>query len=280
MSVASIAARKFRSRTSLRPLLLLPALALGALACQDDQPRSLSAAATSSTDGGAGDATDAAAPTPACPVSSGPTDPTALIDDFESGSYLLPPIGGRVGGWYSDGDATPAAILQPSGDITPELISGGRCGSRHALHLTGAGFLDWGAQIITPLAYGANDAGASGFLPYDGSRYQGITFFARVGDTSSTNVRFAVADEYARPEGGICVLGGSIQTACYDTYGADLSLFLGTDWQEFRIPFAGLAQRNLGAHAATLDTSMIYDIEFDFAPNVIFDFWVDDISFY
>jgi hypothetical protein len=277
-----------RWRSSVRPPVLVLVLhtvtAAAVFGCQADKPNSQADAAAS-----AGDASDvsppsdAAASTPVCAAATDPVDPTALIDDFEGGATnLLPTIGGRVGGWYSIGDGTAAAVLSPSGVVTPEAITGGRCASRHALHLTGGGFLDWGAQLLTPLSYGANDAGAASFLPYDGSRYRGITFFARIGDTSSASVRFSVADEYARPEAGLCVLGGAFGTGCYDSTGVDLAPSLTTEWRQFHIPFAGLAPRNIGLHSATgaLDTSKIYDLEFNFASNVIFDFWVDDISFY
>jgi hypothetical protein len=216
-----------------------------------------------------------------CPPSTGSVDPTALIDNFEHGSStLLPFIAGRVGGWYALGDGTASALLQPSGPVSPEVIPGGHCGSRYALHLTGAGFLDWGAQVITPLSYGPGDAGVSGFLPYDVSQYHGVMFSARLGDTSSAEVRFAIGDVRSRPEGGMCTLGGTFGNGCYDNFGVDLAPFLGVEWREFHIPFAGLGQRNIGLHADALETSRVYDLEFDFAPSVIFDLWVDDISFY
>jgi hypothetical protein len=256
-------------------MILLSTLAFGVfpLACQEDKPNLI-------PDAGSPASVMPDAATAACSVSTGPIDPTALIDNFEGGSSNLPQIGGRTGSWYADGDGTTNAILQPNGPAAPEVIPGGRCGSRHALHLTGAGFLDWGAQVEGTLNYGADDAGTYGEQPYNGSQYQGVTFFARIGDTSSTTVRFAISDEYARPEAGICSVGGGVGTGCYDTFGVDLSQFLTTSWQEFRIPFAGLVQRNFGVHSNALDTSKMYDIQFTVEPNVIFDFWIDDISFY
>lgn len=259
----------------LRSLVLLPALAWGAWGCQDERAGSQpSDAAPPSTDSGpSGTAAR-------CPSSTAAIDPTLLIDDFEAPTSLLPSIAGRVGGWYSVGDGTPAAILKPRGEVGPETIDGGRCGSLHALHLTGAGFLDWGAQLITSLYYGRNDAGVSGLLPYDGSQYHGVSFYARVGDTSSASIRFSIGDEYSRPEAGRCVVGGGINLDCYDSFGVDLSRSIGTDWREFRVPFSGLAPQNIGLHGDALDTKMMYDLAFNFAANVVFDFWLDDISFY
>jgi hypothetical protein len=250
--------------------------AVGAVGCQAATASSVSDAGSGALDGGE------VASTSTCPASTGAVDPTALIDNFEHGSSsLLPFIAGRVGGWYALGDGTPSALLQPSGPVSPEVIpAGGHCGSRYALHLTGAGFLDWGAQVITPLYYGPGDAGVPGFLPYDVSQYHGVTFSARLGDTSSADVRFAIGDARSRPEGGMCTLGGTFGNGCYDNFGVDLAPFLGVEWREFHIPFTGLGQRNIGLHADALDRSRVYDLEFDFAPSVIFDLWVDDVSFY
>jgi hypothetical protein len=274
----SSAIHSIGSRSCTRSLLWLSAAVLAAWAggCHDSSSNPQVDAAATPSDGAGG-----ATPPSTCPPAAGTVDPTALIDNFEGRTNnLIPNIGGRVGGWFALGDGTPSGILQPIGNVAPEVIDGGRCASRHGLHLTGAGFLDWGAQLLTPLSYGAGDGGVAGFLPYDGSHYQGISFFARIGDTSSASVRFAVADEYSRPEAGRCVLGGDLQTACYDARGVDLSPSIGTEWREFQIPFSGLFPQNVGLHSSALDATRIYDVQFNFAPHSVFDFWIDDISFY
>jgi hypothetical protein len=238
---------------------------------------------------GCGDNRDTTTPdasgdsSPACVSDTGPIDPTTLIDDFEHSGANLPFIAGRMGSWYASGDATSGALLDPSGLAAPEPIPGGRCDSHKAMHLTGSGFLDWGSQITVTMHYGPNDAGISGELPYDAAArgYQGVSFFARVGDTSTTTVRFAVSDEYARPEAGLCTVGGAQGNTCYDTYGVMLSETLTTDWRQFRIPWTGLSQQNFGLPGgATPDTTKIYDLGFTFPARVIFDLWVDDITFY
>jgi len=173
--------------------------------------------------------------------------------------------------------------MDPLGPALPEVILGGRCGSHKALNVTGSGFLDWGSQVEGTMHYGANDAGVSEELPYDAAArgYQGVHFFARVGDTSTTMVRFAVSDEYARPEAGLCDVNGTQGTQCYDTFGTTLSEALTTDWREFRIPWTGLAQQNFGLPGGTApDVSKLYNMQFTFPARVVFDLWVDDISFY
>jgi hypothetical protein len=131
------------------------------------------------------------------------------------------------------------------------------------------------------MRYGSVDGGAAGLLPYDAHIRTGVTFWARIGDTSAAQVRLSVSDKYTRPEGGFCDASASAttETACYDNPGVDLTP-IGQTWTQYRIPFGGLTQRNFGLHEQSLDPSSIYTIQFDFYPNETFDFWLDDISFY
>jgi len=92
-------------------------------------------------------------------------------------------------------------------------------------------------------------------------------------------VRFAISDKYSRPQGGYCIDGGAMEVACYDTHGVYLTK-LDTTWKQYRIPFAGLTQRGFGLPRNRVDPSSIYTIEFQFDPNTVFDFGLDDISFY
>ena len=54
------------------------------------------------------------------------------------------------------------------------------------------------------MGWGSVDGGAAGLLPNDDHFRTGVTFWARIGDTSSEQVRFAISDKYSRPEGGFC----------------------------------------------------------------------------
>jgi hypothetical protein len=216
-----------------------------------------------------------------CGDSGGPVDPTALIDDMEATAPAILMEGGRNGAWWAGGDAvSPGATIVPNGDAPAEAIPGGRCGSLHAMHVTGQGFTSW-ADLSVSMRYGAIDGGTSGLLPYDAHIRTGLTFWARIGDTSAAQVRLAVSDKYSRPEGGICdaTSAATTATACYDLFGVDLAP-LGKAWTQYRIPFGGLGQRGFGLPEPALDTSSIYTIEFDFYPNEIFDFWIDDLAFY
>jgi len=233
---------------------------------------------------GSTDVVDGAAAAPSCPDAGVVVDPSTLIDDFEhSGNANLPMIAGRAGGWFASGDATPGAIVNPSGLAMPEPIPGGRCGSRHALHVTGSGFNDWGSLVAVAMHYGTNSAGVFEELPYDARArgYQGITFFARIGDTAVNTVRFAASDQYSRPEAGLCSTSGGVGNGCYDTFGVPLDHDLGTEWKEFRVPWTGMSQRSFGLQGGlTPDASKLYDISFNFPGRVVFDLWVDDVRFF
>jgi hypothetical protein len=215
------------------------------------------------------------------PESSSVVDPTALLDDFEHTASGAPLISGRSGGWYASNDMTPGGIMQPNGDAAPELIPGGRCGSKHALHVTGSGFTEWGAVLALAMHWGPNASGVFEELPYDTAArgYKGISFFARVGETSTNFVRFAVSDQFARPEAGLCKVDDK---TCYDTFGIVLNRDLGTTWKEFQIPWTGLSQLDFGVKGGLVgpDATKIYDIQFTFPNRAVFDFWVDDIRFY
>jgi len=210
---------------------------------------------------------------------SAAVDPTATIDDMEMPDYMTVRAAGRSGAWWAGGDdKSPGADIVPKGDAPAEMVPGGRCGSNYAMHVTGHGYAEW-AVLSVSMGWGSVDGGAEGLLPNDNGFRTGVTFWARIGDTSSNKVRLAISDKYSRPEGGVCVLDGPTDVACYDTFGVDLTQ-LDTGWKQYRIPFGGLTQRNFGLKRTALDSSTIYTVEFQFNPTSVFDFWLDDLAFY
>lgn len=211
-----------------------------------------------------------------CPATNDPIDPSAIIHDMEDGSDSLPLIAGRSGGWWTAGDMTPGASIEPASGVPalPEPIPNGRCGSEYAMRVSGQGFDDWGAMLGLSFAYGAG-----GQIAYDASRWEGITFWARIGDTSTTRVRFALGDENSEPEGGVCEVDGDAELGCYNTYGTALP-GLDETWREYRIPFDGLEQRDFGLQREQLATDALFTVHFAFEPGAVFDLWVDDLRFY
>ncbi len=107
--------------------------------------------------------------------------------------------------------------------------------------------------------------------PYDASAYSGLTFYARVGANTQTEVRLNVTTLQTLPQGGICKM-------CYDSFGKTLSL--GTEWKQIALTFAELSQRGFGDPVASFDTAHVYTIDFGLLGPLPFDLWIDDIAFY
>ena len=260
-------------------------LALGALlalsACESgDAEVSEATGGTGSGGAGAGaGGTSGSAGTAVCPDANEAIDPTALIDDMEDQNEGLARVSDRNGSWWTGRDDTPGATIQPSDPVLPEMIPGGRCGSRYAMHVTGQGFNDWGASLGLGFRYAMQPDGTWGADPVDAHTRTGVTFWARIGDTSTDRVRFNLGDVHSAPAGGLCQVGGPPGTGCYSTFGVYLTA-LGTSWRRYKIPFAGLTQLPFGLQADAVDTERLYDIAFAFDSGAIFDLWIDDLEFY
>jgi hypothetical protein len=224
--------------------------------------------------GSPGETTD-----PTCPDPKDPIDPEAVVDDLEDGDGY---VSSRTGDWWTASDDTAGATIVPPANsvATPEPIEGtGRCGSKYAMRVTGQGFLDWGALLGISLKLDTGPNGEYATVAYDASAYQGVAFWARIGDTSTNQVRFAISDVNSEPDGGACVEDGAIGEECFDTFGTPLTA-LDTQFRHYRIPFTQLTQRGFGLRAPALVTSAVYTVQFNFEPGAVFDFWVDDVAFY
>jgi len=214
-----------------------------------------------------------------CDNPNTPIDPTALIDDMEATDPAAVRVGGRSGAWWAGGDPNSiGATIVPNGDAPAEAIPGGRCGSRNAVHVTGQGFMEWSVVSVS-MGWGSVDGGAADLLPHDAHFRTGVAFWARIGDTSTNQVRLSISDKYSIPQGGICTTGGAPEVACFDHFSTILT-GLGTTWKRFQVPFGGLGQQSFGMPRPALDTASIYTIEYIFPINSVFDLWVDDLTFY
>ncbi len=164
-----------------------------------------SSSALNNADGGHDGGADVPTVTVNCPDDSEPIDPTAIIDDMESPNFMTAMPGNRGGAWWAGGDdaskAQGAAIV-PQDSFDAEAIPGGRCGSRYAVHVTGHGFMEWAVASVS-FGYGSVDGGAPNVLPYDASFRTGIDFWARIGDTSTNQIRVEIPDKYSSDVGGI-----------------------------------------------------------------------------
>src|SRR5688572_11934124 len=122
------------------PTLVLLLGAAGLSGCSSDSARvpdggGVEAGGGAGGGGGGAGGGSGGAQTMNCANADDPIDPTGVIDDMETPDYMTVRAGGRNGAWWAGGDlASPNAIITPSGDAPAELIPGGRCGSRYAMH--------------------------------------------------------------------------------------------------------------------------------------------------
>src|SRR5262245_50531708 len=156
----------------------------------------------------------------------GPCGP--LIDDMEDGTGRICPGAGRIGVWYAYNDGfgvqSPAPTT-PGVPILPVPIPNGRNGSTRAMFSSFAyptmlpteGTL-WGAGIGVDLAFDGTT-----YRSYDGSAYDGITFFAR----SSTFVNCLV--RISTTASTLVDYGGSCPEEFCNPY--ELRVYFGPDWE-------------------------------------------------
>jgi len=202
---------------------------------------------------------------------SGPIDPSALIDDLEDNNGQIAEVGTRNGGWWistdgSDGVVTPEAEMQP----LPERILGKRCESEFGMHITGADFSEWGAVLSLGFRYTSKEE------PVDLSEFEGVMFWARTGDTHSSNVRIQFQDSTTHLEGGKCNPDAGTADECWNGWGTDVTP-ISTEWQLYKIKFDTLSQRDFGLRGESLDLENVYNIDFNLDPDSVFDLWLDDI---
>jgi hypothetical protein len=264
-------------------------LSLASLACSvesdsnggegDDDSGGSSTGGTSGTGGSAGSGTGGASGSggmPAyCDAAFMPIDPTALIDDIEDGNALIAVSGGRNGSWWVSSDGTPEATIEPPSDAAPapERILGMRCDSEYGMRITGQGFTNWGANLSLGFKYEGMP------MPIDVSDFSGVMFWARIGETHSSPVRVQFQDSSTQPEGGVCNPEPGAADECYNGWGVELAP-IGTEWRLYKIAFSRMTQRDFGYRADAIDTTALYDIEWGFQPNTVFDLWIDDVWFY
>ena len=202
---------------------------------------------------------------------SGPIDPSALIDDLEDNNGQIAEVGTRNGGWWistdgSDGIVTPEAEMQP----LPERILGKRCESEFGMHITGADFSEWGAVLSLGFRYTSKEE------PVDLGEFEGVMFWARTGDTHSSNVRIQFQDSTTHLEGGKCNPDAGTADECWNGWGTDVTP-ISTEWQLYKIKFDTLSQRDFGLRGESLDLENVYNIDFNLDPDSVFDLWLDDI---
>jgi hypothetical protein len=225
------------------------------------------------------------AQTDAQPTAIGCTDPDPgaldFIDNMEDGNALISIRGGRNGSWYTFHDPTTGVLNPDMGTVVEmEMIPEARCGvSNRSIRVTGSGFNQWGSGFGFSFRSVQVD-GVYTTAPYDASAARGITFWARIGETSVNTIRMGIGDEWSVPLGGHCdVTQTAGSTACWDHFGESIALT--PLWTRYTFQFGELQQRSFGMPRPALAVAAVHFVEFTMPAGApVFDIWVDDVSLF
>ncbi len=206
----------------------------------------------------------------------GCADPS-LIDDMEDNDRFICASAGRTGAWFVIDDGT-STNISPRGEFTQSEIPGGRGASRHAAHMTGFGFLNWGAAMGFSLN-GEGDAAQT----YDASATGGVRFWMK--SNVPIGVAFPIPETLANGTAAACV-DDAREWNC-DNHFQFVITAPTSEWIEYDVPYSAAAQAHrLDANgddifgSAAWHPTRLVAVEFRLDPLQTFDVWVDDVRFY
>ena len=203
-----------------------------------------------------------------------------LIDDIDSEftpGYILP-RSGRMGSWFTYDDGTSGGVVPAQASPPSTVVSAitGWDGNTNnlAAHATGSGLASYAGIGFTL------NVSSGGSSTYDGTPYQGFSFWGRIGGTSgSTAVRFSVPDPNTVAQGGVCTDDAGGTAGCSDYFGKAFT-FTPT-WQQFVVYYDQLGQQGFGTPKGLpgVDAAHMYSCEFQPVAGAAFDVWIDDVYF-
>ncbi len=182
-----------------------------------------------------------------------------LIDNVEDGDGTVCLGNGRQGQWFTWSDGTGSIYPPASTGFPPTLISLDH-GSNYAMNFSGTGVT--AAGIGVPF----NSPYADWNNVYDGSAYDGITFWARADSTILVSIEIRTYAVESTTYGGSCA-----PLSCVSNKYGPISVGFG--WQQFAVPFSMMAG---GTYA--FDETTLLNIQF--VTSGTFNLWVDDPTFY
>jgi hypothetical protein len=194
-----------------------------------------------------------------------------LIDDFEDQNLTIERTDGRDGLWYLFNDGTTGSA-GPSPLVCSPLVDAPAALGSQGMHITATGFTSWGSGLGADFRLGR--------MVYDGSKYSGVRFWARVGAGKNTRHRLQLADGTTDPLGEKCdpASDAAVGEKCADHFGMDLVFT--TTWLQYEVPFSELDQAGWGKAAAALDTTTLYGVQIIAQPNQQVDLWLDQLEFF
>lgn len=193
-----------------------------------------------------------------------------LVDDFEDDNGQITKLDGRDGYWWKNADKEGAKFTDPPDGSALKFADDGANGSTKSLHV--AGVTVKGSDQAYGVEVGTNLISTKGSL-YDGSRFMGVSFMAKVGPKSVKKVRFNMADVNTHPELGTC-------TNCWNHFSKDIDLT--TEWKEYQVSFKEMRQRDGWGEPRpkSITPNELYTLTFAFeGSGGEFELFVDDIQF-
>ena len=119
-----------------------------------------------------------------------------------------------------------------------------------------------------------NFLGGTGGL-YDASKYAGISFKARVDESSTRKVRFKIGDVNTHKDGNVCKDNG-----CWNHFGKDLVLT--PKWKEYTLLFTEAAQEEGwgSPRPSSVTPSKLISLDWTVKGGLgEFGVWLDDVTF-
>lgn len=183
----------------------------------------------------------------------------ALIDAFDDddGTFMG---NGLNGGWYAYGDGT-EGTLETSEGLVP--VEGGVEGG--AFRVRAGGFSAWGSVFGAYFSEGCL---------FDGSAYDGLTFYAKGHVTGAPSdavtVQLVGLEDMPPNVGGVC------ESDCWNS--PKVQLELGECWRRYSFPFDEFTRD--GEPESNLDPAELYLIDFAIGMAESSDIWIDELSFF
>jgi len=197
-----------------------------------------------------------------------------LIDDLDDGDDTIADVGGRNGVWYTYGDTTAGASMEPAEGAEFKGTADGAGGSAYYAKFKGTGYKEWGAGLAFDLKIEGEGA-AEMKKPWDASPYKGITFKAK--GNVPIRVGLATTAVLTAADGGTCVpampeMDGMM---CDDSHGKSFTLT--AEWKTYTLNFADARQEGWGFPVA-FDAKTLMGLQFNIGPNVTWEIGIDDVG--
>ncbi len=188
------------------------------------------------------------------------------IEDADDGDDQTVVRDGRGGYIYTYVDSSGSSLSPPPNGF--KAASGGAQNTSGALRFEGQ--LASSGEVYAGVGFSFTEPKSI----HDISRYSGLSFMAKHGPDSTTNVRLKLPDINTDPDGKQCT------EECYNDFGVDFSVT--SEWTRYTINFADLRQEEGWGQPRPpgLDITKVYGIQWQVvSPGAKYDIWIDEIEF-